>query len=351
MVVQGIKWMLDPDSPLYVRPSPAPSFVRFMLAMARHCTPRHFRRGLELNLALTAPCLELFDEWAADGVAFEEHRRGVLLAYEHRKSFEERRTHDDVFARFGYVPEALEGADLHDVEPALSPRVRYALKYEADRQIEPVSLTTSLLAQLPKVVANQPVTGFRTAHGRVKAVRTRKQTFDCDAVVLAAGAFTGRLATRLGARLPVRPGKGYSVHYPDPPTALRYPLTFEDAHVAVSPLNDGLRIAGTMEFAGFDARVRRRRVEAMKAAAAAGFGDWDPGKPHREAWAGLRPMTPDGLPIIGRLRATPNAMVATGHAMLGLTQAPATARAVRNLMRGEPVPDTIRALGPQRFKM
>lgn len=353
MVLQGLKWMLDPTSPLYVRPSPSPSFVRFMLTMARYCNRDDHRRGLELNLALTAPCLELFDEWTAKGVVCEEHRRGVLLAYEHRASFDARRAHDDLFARHGYVPEVLEDAALHELEPALAPQIRFALKYDDDRQVEPLSLMRSLLEQLARlgatVLADEPVIAFETRSGRVGAVCTAHRAIACDAVILAAGAYTADLSGQLGARLPVRPGKGYSVHYPDPPTALRYPITLEDAHVAISPLDDGLRVAGTMEFAGFDVRVHHRRIEAVKAAAAAGLSDWNGAKPHLAPWAGLRPMTPDGLPIIGRLPTMANAYVATGHAMLGLTQAPATARVIRDLVRGHEPPRTISALGPGRF--
>jgi D-amino-acid dehydrogenase len=353
MIRQGLKWMLDPESPFYVRPSLAPDFVRFLLAMARHCTRRAFQRGLELNLELTASCLEGFDAWRDEGVVFEEHRRGVLLAFEHDASFRSRRELDATFDRFGHVSTPLAGPELHELEPALSERITHALLYEADRQVNPVSLMAALLDALRErgatVIAGEPVTGFEQRGGRVTAVRTPQRAIACDTVVLAAGAHTGGLAKRLGARLPVQAGKGYSVHYPDPPTRLKHGLTFEDPHVAVAPLDTGLRVAGTMEFSGFDTRVTPRRVAAVKAACRAGFADWDDSKAHEPAWAGLRPVTPDGLPVIGPLPAVPNAIVATGHAMLGLTQTPATARAVTAFVRGEAPSPALAALGPQRF--
>jgi D-amino-acid dehydrogenase len=133
---------------------------------------------------------------------------------------------------------------------------------------------------------------------------------------------------------------------------LNTPLTFEDAYVAVTPLNGRLRLAGTMEFAGFDTDVDARRVAAIKRAAARGFREWDEDTPQAEPWAGLRPMTADGMPIVGRLWPEGNVVVASGHGMLGLTLAPSTAKTVRDLARdvasGRPSPIT--PYGPERFR-
>ena len=354
MVKQGLKWMLNPDSPLYIKPSLAPSFIRFMLSMARHCNRADFRRGLELHLDLASSCLEILDEWRDEGIEFEEHRRGVLLAYEHTDSFNERRSHDDVFAKFGYVPEVLGHDELHIREPALSDRIKYALYYTADRQLEPQSIVDSLAKSLVQqghsVMPNALVTGFHRVDHRVTGVEVDGISLRCDLVVLAAGVHCGPLSRKLGRPVPIRPGKGYSVDYPDVPTALAIPLTFEDTHVAVSPLDGGLRVAGTMEFAGFDTTVTARRVEAMKRAAADGFADWDDSKAHSQPWAGLRPMTPDGLPVIGHIGDYTNALVASGHGMLGLTLAPATAKAIATLARRDTPSATVAALSPNRFR-
>ena len=354
MVKQGIKWMLDRDSPLYIRPSLAPGFVRFMVTMARHCNLADFRSGLQTQVAMAATCLETFDEWTDEGLTFEQHRRGVILAYEHDESFAERRTHDDVFARFGYVPDVLDYDALHAKEPALSSRIRHGLYYDQDGQLEPQSITNAFVASLVasghRLVTQEPVIGFDRKDSKVTAVRTQNRRLECDVLVIAAGVHSGPLSHLLGSYVPIRPGKGYSIDYPDSPTGLKIPLTFEDAHVAVSPLNGGLRVAGTMEFAGFDTTVRPRRVAAMKASAVAGFGDWDPNKSHAAPWAGLRPMTPDGLPVIGMLPGYTNTVMASGHAMLGLTLAPATSKAVVALVSKSSLPTYLAQMSPARFR-
>lgn len=353
MVLQGLKWMLDQDSPLYVRPSLRPGFVRFMFSMARHCNAADFHRGLEIHLDQVAASLDVLDEWKDNGISYEEHAKGILLAFEKEASFSAHLRHRGLFEKYGHVPEVLDADALHEMEPCLSDRIRYGLFYSDDRQVMPQSLTDALAKELTHmgqtVLAHRRVVGFGRSDGRVTEVRTASESFPCDMVVLAAGAHCGPLSRTLGAALPIRPGKGYSVDYDDPPTALATPLTFEDAHVAVTPLDGFLRVAGTMEFTGFETKIRPCRVEAMKQAAVDGFRDWDPGKPHRAAWAGMRPMTPDGLPVIGRLPQPDNVMVASGHGMLGLTMAPTTAKAIAALVKGAPVRASTRDVAPSRF--
>jgi D-amino-acid dehydrogenase len=355
MVLQGLKWMLKADSPLFVRPSLSPTFVRFMVTMARHCNEGDFRRGLQVHLEMASTCVEVLDEWADDGLSFEMHRKGALLVFETQESFDHRVALNDAFAPFGMVPELLDADALHDREPCLSDRARHGLFFPDDRQVEPDSLTGALAKRLRELGAelreHTSVSDFEQTGDRATAVITDGGRVECDLVVLATGVWTGVLAAKLGPALPIGPGKGYSVDYFPSPVPLTTPLTFEDAHVAVTPLNGRLRLAGTMEFSGLGTSINARRVEAVKRAAAQGFRDWDEQTPHAEPWAGLRPMTADGLPIIGRLRPEGNVVVASGHGMLGLTLAPSTAKTVRDLAQDVQAhrPSALTPYGPERF--
>ena len=254
------------------------------------------------------------------------------------------------------APELLDADALHEREPCLSERAQHALFFPDERQVEPDSLTGALAKRLRelgvRVREHTRVLDFEQTGTRATAVATDTGKVECDLVVLANGVWAGQLAKKLGTVLPIAPGKGYSVDYFPSPVPLRTPLTFEDAYVAVTPLNGRLRLAGTMEFAGFDTDVNARRVAAIKRAAASGFRGWDENARHTEPWAGLRPMTADGLPIVGRLRPESNVLVASGHGMLGLTLAPSTAKTVRDLARdvasGRLSPIT--PYGPERFR-
>jgi D-amino-acid dehydrogenase len=355
MVLKGLKWMVKADSPLFVRPSVSPPFLRFMFTMARHCNEGDFRHALKVHLDMASTCAEVLDEWADDGLTFEMHRKGVLLVFEDREAFRHLVALNDAFSPFDMVPELLDSDALHDREPCLSERAWHALFFPDDRQVEPDSLTGALAKRLREqgatVREHTRVLDFEQTGSRVTAVITDSGRIECDQVVLATGVWTGLLAAKMGTALPIGPGKGYSVDYFPSPVSLSTPLTFEDAHVAVTPLNGRLRLAGTMEFAGLDTDINARRVAAMKRAAARGFREWDEDTPHAEPWAGLRPMTADGLPIVGRLRPESNVVVASGHGMLGLTLAPSTAKTVRDLARDVAVgrPSALAPYGPERF--
>lgn len=353
MVIQGMKWMLRSDSPLYVKPSLNPPFVRFMLQLARSCTETAFRKGLDKNLRLSVRSDAMFDEWREAGIDFELHQRGVLLAYENAASAQAHMRYQDVFDSHGATAKLLDNVEVHDVEPAVSDRISAGIYYPGDRQIEPDSLTASLVTHIEKaggkVIENAPVTGFERGSGRVTAVLTGDgRRHPCDGVVIAAGVWTAKLAEQLGTKLMLQSGKGYSIDYSPAPVQLRTSLTFDEPHIAVTALEGKVRVAGTMEFSGLNDTINPTRVAAIKKAAAEGLRDWDPDAPQRPVWAGHRPMTPDGLPTIGPLAPGANAWVATGHAMLGLTQAPVTGREIRALVNGTKQPDP--ALGVDRFR-
>ncbi|MBO8194292.1 FAD-dependent oxidoreductase [Streptomyces oryzae] len=353
VVLQGLKWMLKPDSPLYVKPSLAPGFVKFMLSMARHCTARDFRNGLETHLRLAEGTTDLLDDWNRDGISFEMHRKGVLLAFETRQRYEEQCAWLDVFERFGMVPGQLHGDAVQEREPALNARTRHGLFFPDDRQVEPDSLTAGLLKRCQdlgvEIHEHTPVRRFLRQGGTVTGVLTDKGEFTGDTLLLAAGVWTGRLSRRLGVPLPIRPGKGYSVDYAPAPVQLRTSLTLEDARVAVTPLSGFLRLAGTMEFGGLEENIDPRRVAAIKRAAADAFTGWDNPPGEAAPWAGMRPMTPDGLPVIGRLHPLPNVYVASGHGMLGLTLAPATAEIISEAITRHRLPALAEAVSPRRF--
>jgi len=170
-----------------------------------------------------------------------------------------------------------------------------------------------------------------------------------DAAVIAAGAWSSRVARLFGVQLPVRPGKGYSVDFEPPPVATRIPIMLTEAHCVVTPLDGVVRVAGTMEFGGLDERVSGTRVAALRRAPARYLRGWDPAAPSLAPSAGLRPMAPDGLPIIGRLSAFEGLYVASGHAMLGLTLAPRTATLLAAMILDGQDPAVLRPFSPRRF--
>jgi D-amino-acid dehydrogenase len=355
MVAQTIRWMLRPDSPVYVRPSADPRFVAFMVGMWRHCNDADQRAGFAAHLALADDTAEVLDAYRADGMEFEMHADGLLMAFTGHELLEHHVHNLDIARAHGIEPTVLVGDDVRVHEPLLSDAVHGGIYYPDERHLDPRGLVQALHKRLDEMgvvlrehcALEDVETGGAERDRRVTALRTSTGRIDGDAFVLATGAWTGELSRVLGRRLPVRPGKGYSVDVP--PVALRSATNLHDAKVALTPFADRLRLAGTMEFAGVDERVNERRVAAILRAPAAYLRGWQaPSEPSRPQ-AGMRPMTPDGLPVIGVLPGLSNAYVSTGHGMLGVTLAPGSALALSDLvLHGERRP-VLAPFDPARF--
>jgi D-amino-acid dehydrogenase len=174
------------------------------------------------------------------------------------------------------------------------------------------------------------------------------ETVEADAFVLAGGAETGQLARACGHPLPLQAAKGYSVTVRAPALRLVRPLHLPEAHLALTPFDGALRVAGTLELSGLNLRLDERRVAALKRATLREIPNAFDGE-GSAAWVGMRPVTPDGLPVIGAVRGCPNLFVASGHQMLGITLAPATGEALARQVLSGQAPDELRPFDPARF--
>jgi D-amino-acid dehydrogenase len=346
--------MLRSDSPLLVRPVPDPGYLAFLVGMWRHGTARAFRAGFEAQVQLASTTLDLLDAYARDGVGFEVHRDGVLLAFLTREKFDHQRHDLSVPARAGFEPQVLDGDEVRACEPALTDAVVGGVRFPREWHVDPRSLVTGLRARCAalgvQVRTGSPVTGFDRTGDRVLAAVVDGQRVTTDAVVLAAGAWTRPLAARLGASVPIHPGKGYAIDLAPAPVALRSMLYLAEAKVAMTPLDGRLRLAGTMELGRLGERIDPVRVAAIGRAPRAYLRGWQAPRDPSTVGAGMRPMTPDGLPLIGRLPGFDNVYVTSGHGMMGVTLAPASARALALVVSGRSTPPELRPFDPARFR-
>lgn len=353
MVLSALKWMTRPDSPLYIKPSLRPDFLSFMLGMFRASNAKAQRAGFEANLKLAEDTVHLFDEYRADGLDFELHSNGMLMAFQDQNLMEHHLGYVDLTRRFGLDPVPLIGDEVREHEPLLADTVRGGLYYPKELHLDPGAFTRALHARLreygAEVVEHSPVEGVQTRDGRVVSVSTADRVVTGDRFLLAAGAWTGRVSKLFGVDLPIRPGKGYCVEVK--PCGLRSATNLYDAKVAITPFDDRLRLAGTMEFGGIDEDINRVRVNAILRAPASYLRYWEPPaaadiKPR----AGMRPMSPDGLPIVGSLPRLSNAFVSTGHGMMGVTLAPGTARVLADLILTGRSHAVLEPFTPARFR-
>jgi len=336
-----LRTLFQRNSPLKVRPATVLANLGWFLNFARRCTERQMlTTGVAIQALLAASRQQFADVIESEKLDVEWETKGLLFVFRSAGAFEHYTATDALLReRFATPARRLEAAELMALEPALLPGCAGGYLYEGDAHLRPDRLMSELRRVLVglgvEVRENTPVTGFRVANGIATAVETATGDIPADAVVVATGAWTPQLNRALGARVPILPGKGYSLTMPRPAVCPTYPLIFEEHRVAVTPFTSGYRLGSTMEFAGYDATLNRARLGIITDAAKLYLRD-PLAEPVQEEWWGWRPMTPDGLPVIDRAPAAGNVLIAAGHNMLGLSMAPATGRLVAELLAGVP---------------
>ncbi len=328
----------DPSAPLHLHPTPDPAYLRWLLAFWRRCNRRDQLLGTVALRGLGRRTLALYDRLEADGLSFEMHRTGLLHAHLDEGAARRALAHDRAVAPDdARIPDRLlTGRDVEELEPALSSQVAAAYLVETERSVRPDTVTRALADGLV-AGGGQLLERTRATHavrrgGRVVAVATERGTIDCDRLVVAAGIDTGSWLRRLGIRLPQIAGKGYSFTVPLR-SAPRRPLDLAAVRVAVTPMSSGVRVAGTMELGRVRPGPVQTRIAAMVAGGRRYLADWpsdfDAGRAlTANAWAGMRPVTSDGLPVLDAVEAAPGLYVATGHAMEGMILGPASGEAM-----------------------
>jgi D-amino-acid dehydrogenase len=342
VMVQALRWALRPTSPLLVRPSPRLDFVRWSARFARACSRWRFERGVHALLALNERTHELYAHWSAQGIGFEHHRDGLVCVARTTAGLHGVVADFTEMAAAGFGPfTLLDGDGVREHEPSVRPDIVGGVLSDLDHHVRPESLVAGLRAALEDggvtILEHAPLTALRRQPaGWLAAHGERAEPLAVDAVVLATGAGTARLLRELrGVRFLMEPGRGYSVTFEGLRTGLRRSLELWETRVACTPFDDGLRLAGTMELARRQSGRAAQRLAAVARSAEAYVATFAPDGHRRVEWEGERPLTSDGLPVIGPVPGEPGLHVATGHAMLGMTLAPATGAALAPVVLGE----------------
>ncbi len=348
-----LKLLLRRRSPLAVRPAADPARLTWFLRFWRSCRPARLFPAMQARAAILSSSIALYEEFfARRTIRAGEERRGVLLVFESPEAFRAYEETARLLSAWGCAAEAVAAGRLREVEPALRADLAGGWWQRRDLHVRPERLLASWKQEaLEAGVALREgctVLGFRRRGERIEAVRTTWGDHEADQVILAAGAWTAPLARRAGWRPPIQPGKGYSRTFPRSGRPPAIPCYLYDRRVVVTPFADGIRLGGTMEFAGFDLSLNPARLDALSRAAAAGLEK--PPEGPGESWAGLRPLSPDDLPLIGPVPGRRNLWIASGHGMLGLTTAPATGRLIAELVTGAAPHIDPQPFSPRRFR-
>jgi len=349
---RGLRWLVDPASPLYVPPRADRALWGWLWRFRKSSTPAHVLRALPCLVRLQRRSLQLYQDLVNRGLEFGFSRAGSLSVFLDPREYRSFLGQLDLLREQGISAEVLEGDAVRAREPLLRQEVAGGVYFPEDAHLDPARLVRAL-AEYAGQLGVQVRTGCPgravRRHGRGVEVDLGENKLYPRWLVVAAGAWSTPLLRAAGLRLPVLPAKGYSVTLTARPTP-EAPVMLSEARVAVTPLSgpDGarLRLAGTLELGVWEGGVNPRRVEAIRRAGAR-YLQVDP--EGGEVWTGLRPCTPDGLPVVGRPSGWDSLVLATGHGTLGISLAPVTGELVASVVAGQEAQD-LELLSPDRFR-
>jgi D-amino-acid dehydrogenase len=298
---------------------------------------------------------------AASRVLFDQLAVQIEFGYQHQGRLEICRTESSFLAvrqeaklldACGFESWPMRGGEVADFEPAISAKVAGAVYFPDSGACDPRQFVLELARAAEALGAtfcpHTHVEDLHVRNGVVTALVSQDNEMTADAVVLAGGSWTPRLARCLGLRLPIQPGKGYHLDITRPAQSPRIPVVLVEERVFVTPLDDVLRLAGTMELSGFNLIERAARIDMLRTAARGYMTDVDTAA-EQSRWCHLRPVTPDGLPIIGPTERIENVWVGAGHGMLGLTQGPITGQLLAESIVDGHTSIDLAPLRPDRF--
>lgn len=355
VITQGLKWMFDKSSPLYIKPRLDFDFLKWVLLFKKSATAYNLEKNIPIIKDLNLKSQKLYEELLASlDFSFHYEKKGVLMAFKSAEAKEEEYTIAERAIKEGLSVKTLNKSELHKLEPVFSDEVIGAVHYKCDSHTTPNQFMSSMKTWLQShgviFILNQKITGFEIKSNNIISVKTPTSIFEADEFVLASGSWTSNLALKLNLNIPIQGGKGYSLDV-NRATGITIPAILVEAKTAITPMQNFTRFAGTMEFSGNNTVIRNERVNAISKAVKSYYSTLEITDSEKaKATSGLRPMSPDGLPFIGKTNRYNNLTIAAGHAMMGWSLGPITGKLVSEVITKRKKSVELYPFCPDRFK-
>jgi D-amino-acid dehydrogenase len=351
MVALGLKWMWNPESPFYIKPRLDLDLLRWGLKFWKAATREKVAAAGPVLRDLSLLSRQCFDELGLD---FSLQKKGLLMLCKQQHTLDEEAHGAEKALALGIPAEVLDARATAALDPAVTMDVVGSVYYPKDCHLSPGRLIAAMEDELQRLgvelLWETEVTDLITEGRSLRAVHTSRGPLDVQQIVLCSGVWSAELAKKLDLKLPMQAGKGYSLTLQNPAQLPDLCSICTEARLAVTPMDGTLRVGGTMELSGTDESIAQRRVRGITRA----FPQYFPAFQEADfakvqPWSGLRPVSPDGMPYIGKTQRWGNLHIATGHAMMGLSLAPATGKIIADQLSGEPAPFDLQLCSPDRF--
>ena len=357
IVKQGLKWMLNAESPFYVQPRLSRSLLEWGIKFMKMATPANVEKAAIPLRDIAIISKKLYEEWTKlPQFAFAYQQKGLLEIFQTQTGADHAKHMVERAHELGLADtELLDYHSLQQLEPNTKINALGAAWFKCDAHLYPNKLMQQLIADLKQkgvqIVVNEEVTGFENKMGIITKVITSNHVYDADSIVIASGSWSRELATKMQVKILLVPGRGYSITLEDSPYKLNHPSVLIEGRVALTPMdNNKIRFGGTMEITSTKTPPRMSRVMGVLKAVEGFFPEFTvPAPTMEQVWYGYRPCSADGLPYIGRTRKWKNVVMATGHAMVGLSLGAGTGKIVSEILNEEKLSMNIAPFDPNRF--
>lgn len=356
MVEQGIRWMFNSKSPFYVKPSLNGELIGWGLKFVKSATKKHAERSAGVLRDISLLSKDLYREFEKEtSIDFGLKDKGILMLFKTAKMEDEERHLVEKATNLGLDAQYLTAEECQKLQPGIELDILGAVHYYCDAHMYPNKLMAGLVKHLEaegvKIHRHTEVTKINNDEGKITSVTTKDREFTGDAYLVAGGAWSPAIARLAGLKIPLMPGKGYSFMVHNPVKKMTIPSILCEARVAITPMNGSIRFGGTMEIGKINDKVNMNRVKGIVESVPRYYPDFKLPVPDRkDIWFGFRPCSPDGLPYIGLSKKYNNLAIATGHAMIGLSLAPATGKLIADAFNERRSAMDISLFAPERFE-
>ena len=339
VIRQGLKWLFNSKSPFYIKPRLNLELIQWLWHFTQSANPRQAKAAMPVLLELNEQSKALYHRMAIDGefdFGFEE--KGLLMLYKTQKQAHEEEELAEKAHQLGVKAEILNQRELKKLEPEMDLDVLGGIYFPGDAHLYPNQLMSQLISKLKHLgvsfMLNTSIVDCNCKNSRIDTLITHKgSVIPVQNVILSSGSWTGHLLKKIGAKIHLQAGKGYSLTLENPKLRPKIPTILSEAKVAITPMGEDLRIGGTLELGGLSEKINQKRVTGIIESIPAYYNNLDIAQSSKTSiWKGYRPCTPDGMPYIGRVDTHTNLLVGTGHGMMGLSLGAITGKLLSELV-------------------